>query len=768
MKIYHLLLFFFLSILLTSNALDAQSWYNVNLDLHFELEKSKNTSKILPVFVQGNLTKIEQEVRLAGGNYKYGLKDIASVELPANQIINFLQQDGIEKVEFYNVKGQILSDYLTANNNFDSVHQGLGNLPMPVKGKDVIVAIIDSGLETRHPDFQHSNGSTRLLSMWDQVANGCSPPSGYNYGCEFLPAQIDANTINHDADVQFGHGTRVAGMAAGNGSAVPGKYVGAAPEADIIHVNIEFQYFVNHFVDALYYIFNKATAEGKPVVVNSSVGYYSGQHDGRELSTSMIRNLLNAAPGRVLVQAAGNGGESYMHLNYPVNSDTSFTTFRYSTPEGGIGFEIIAFRSDFDNVEFALGVRDRNDHTFYGRTSFYTIADMGISSSNPIDSIVEQVYASDGTHKGRVVYYGQYAGDSYYMYCKVAPVVSSDHWEFQTTGSGEFHVWSHRTLITNSRMLEPGNVPTVADFPEMAYYQFPDFEYTIVGGWNCAEEVISVGNYNNASYLVMYDTDTLWNENSAGDRYERGALALSSSQGPTRLGLLKPDIAASGNHTFSATSLNRLASHLATGQDRLAPEGWHVLMGGTSGSAPVVTGAIACYLELFPNATHTEVRMELGNSAKVDTFVTNGYPPAPNYFWGHGKLDAFQFLSSSVVYGCTDPLALNYNMFATIDDNSCQFTSSNEELLKDKSYLTVTPNPFTTQATVYFHLNNQDNQGDLKLKLYDMTGRAIKTYSLDNKTGSIDFDRGTLDAGLYLWEISTNNKRIAYRKVVIL
>lgn len=768
MKIYNLTFFLCLTFIFNTIGLNAQSRYNINLDLHFELERSKNTSKILPVFVQGDLDKIELAVRVAGGEYKYGLKDIASVTLPANQIIDFLQKDGIEKVEFYNVKGHHLSDFLRVNNNIDSVHQGLGNLPFPVKGKDVIVGIIDSGLETEHPDFQNPDNSTRLISMWDQLEN-CQPPSGYNYGCEYLSSAITAGTTNHEPDVQFSHGTKVAGIAVGNGRAVPGRYTGAAPEADIIHVNIDFQYFVNHFVDGLYYIFNKAAALGKPCVINSSVGYYSGQHDGRELSTQMIRNIINARPGRSLVQAAGNGGDSYIHLSYPVTSDTSFTTFRHSTPEGGIGFEIVAFKSEFDNVEFSMGVRDRNNHTFYGRTNFYTIADLGLSSSNPIDSIVENVYYN-GVLKGRMAYYGQLAGDSYYMYCKVTGADNpQDHWEFQTTGSGRFHVWSHRWLITNSRMLEPGATPTVADFPEMAYYKYPDFEYTIVGGWNCAEEVITVGNYNNASHLVMYDTDTLWNESSAGVRLTRGSLHPSSSQGPTRLGVLKPDITASGDFTFAATSFARLAFHMApSGQDRLAPEGWHVLMGGTSGSAPVVTGAIGCYLELYPNATNAKIKMDLANSAKVDNFVATGYPAAPNYFWGHGKLDVYQFLSNSVAYGCTDQGALNFDNMATIDDSTCVYTSTNVELLAEKSYIRVTPNPFTTNATINFHLEDMDIQDDTKLKLFDVTGRVLKTYSIATKTGSIDFDRGSLDAGLYLWEISTNNKRIAYQKVVIL
>ncbi len=762
-----LYLFFLLvfSFTFSSNPVSAQGRYNVNLDLHLELNSSKNTTKPLSVFVKGDLSKIQEAVRLAGGTYKFGLKNIASVVLPANSIIDFLEKPGVEKVEYYNVKGYALdsNDLMRENNNLDSLHSGEGNLPMPITGEGVIVATIDSGLEWQHPDFQNPDGSTRIIAMWDQMLSCTTPPIGFGFGCEFSSTLIDNGNIFHNPDVQFGHGTRVAGIAAGNGSAVS-KYKGGAPNADIIHVNIDFNNFVPNFVDGIYYTFNLATSLGKPCVINSSVGYYSGPHDARELSTSMIENILNAAPGRVLVQAAGNGGDSYVHLNYPVTADTSFTYFRFSTPEGGIGWPVYAIQSEFDNVDFAIGHVDRNTFEYFSGTSFHNISEMGLSSTHTLDSINETVY-HNGVLKGEVVIYGQWAGDSYYLYCHITPTDTQDNWEFQTTGSGNFHVWSHRNLITNSRMLEPGNVPTPADIPRMAYYQFPDKDYSIVGGWNCSEEVITVGNYNNAAYLVMYDTDTLWN-NAGQVYYDRGSLVPSSSRGPTRLGVFKPDITASGNHTFSATSLDRLAAHMVNGQDRLAPEGWHVLMGGTSGSAPVVTGAVGCFLELFPEATHIEIRDALRASAKIDTFVTNGFPTPPSHFWGYGKLDAFSLVANHIVYGCTDPTQTNYNPDANVDDGTC-FLSSGEDLLLDKPYLLVAPNPFTEETVIDFHLTEQVNNKVAGLTLYDMAGRVVHRYELSTATGSIKFERGNLDAGFYIWELSMEGETILNRKVVI-
>ena len=48
-------------------------------------------------------------------------------------------------------------------------------------GKGVIVGIIDDGIDFRSLDFRNADGTTRLISLWDQRTSGgsnASPPSG--------------------------------------------------------------------------------------------------------------------------------------------------------------------------------------------------------------------------------------------------------------------------------------------------------------------------------------------------------------------------------------------------------------------------------------------------------------------------------------------------------------------------------------------------------------------------------------------------------------
>lgn len=198
-----------------------------------------------------------------------------------------------------------------------------------LSGEGVLVAVIDSGIDYTNDHFRSQNGNTRILYLWDQTvfpdeALGRRPPEGFALGTEFDRVQIDralqaVNPMERfelvpSIDVN-GHGTAVAGIAAGSG--VNG-YEGVAPESSLIVVKLGIA-GENSFprttelMRAVTYVVKKAQELGMPVAINLSFGNTYGAHDG----TSLVERFLdNAAEiGRaVICVGSGNEGASGGHI----------------------------------------------------------------------------------------------------------------------------------------------------------------------------------------------------------------------------------------------------------------------------------------------------------------------------------------------------------------------------------------------------------------------------------------------------------------------
>lgn len=99
--------------------------------------------------------------------------------------------------------------------------------PEGLTGEGVLFCCVDSGVSYVHPDFRNSDGTTRILYLWDQTIPG-NPPAGYGRGTEYPAEQInealraatpqERRSIVPSEDIS-GHGTSVLGIGAGNGAA---------------------------------------------------------------------------------------------------------------------------------------------------------------------------------------------------------------------------------------------------------------------------------------------------------------------------------------------------------------------------------------------------------------------------------------------------------------------------------------------------------------------------------------------------------------------
>ncbi len=204
-----------------------------------------------------------------------------------------------------------------------------------LRGKGVLVAVLDSGIDYTSADFRKEDGTTRIRSLWDQTLPG-RPPAGYSMGTEFTEEQIDEalrqrapeDTYRQVQSQDFsGHGTPVAAIAAGNGRGSTGaRYAGVAPEAELLIVKLgaakpdQFPR-TTELIQGLNYVLKKALEYQMPVAVNISFGNTYGAHNG----TSLLEYFIDAASNfweNVICVGSGNEGTAAGYAKISFGEET--------------------------------------------------------------------------------------------------------------------------------------------------------------------------------------------------------------------------------------------------------------------------------------------------------------------------------------------------------------------------------------------------------------------------------------------------------------
>ena len=192
----------------------------------------------------------------------------------------------------------------------------------------MLVGIIDSGIDYRHPDFCNEDGTTRITALWDQSDENGTPPDGYRFGTLFSGEQI--NTVLQEKtgsrregsvpgmDVS-GHGTHVAGIAAGNGRASEGKYRGVAYDSDLLVVKLAEVRSgrtgvsgTARLMEAVDFCIRFAMDKNKPMALNLSYGTREGAHNGRSLLETYLNTVASMAKC-IICTGTGNDGIGRTH-----------------------------------------------------------------------------------------------------------------------------------------------------------------------------------------------------------------------------------------------------------------------------------------------------------------------------------------------------------------------------------------------------------------------------------------------------------------------
>lgn len=517
-------------------------------------------------------------------------------------------------------------------------------------GRGVLIGIIDTGVDLRHDDFLKPDGSTRVVAVWDQSTAVGRPPRGFSYGAECAVAQINARDCPQ-VD-RNGHGTHVAGIAAGDGSATSRdqtayRYIGMAPEADLVVVKLA-DLTTARAIDGLSYLKSKATELGKPIVVNLSFGSTLGPHDG----TSDLEQAVNAFTvrddglGAVAVVAAGNEGQTVegnpLHAvgcfqmgPSPPACPSGIAALSGAIP-AAVGFVVpdgttSVFLEVWYPGSVTLGVRVTEPAACATAPASLNGSPI-VTASTPCGSIV---IAAGDTNSAN--------GDRSSIVTLTNPSqLTAGIWSLAITGDSlpatsatRFDVWPDA---------EPSDNKPV-------FNTLGDAQTTLIMPAAAAEAITA----------APYVSKTTWVSLIAGccslppSHGTLNTLASYASRGPLRPCTTcaapspKPDLAAPGVMITSSFS-SRIPDDPAL-DAQVDPDRLHYALEGSSMAAPHVAGAAAVLLQVNSTLTAPQVKAYLKNSVSSPL----GTGPFPIERWGQGRLNVQAAIAAMKAAGDDPP-----------------------------------------------------------------------------------------------------------------
>ena len=555
-------------------------------------------------------------IRALGGEVHSVAGSVMTARIPLEAASQLDRVAGLERVQLAQPI-QFQSDMAAAEIGVENLWGG----PPPAysyggsTGRGVVVGIVDTGIDPNHADFWTTAG-TRIQYIWDQSISSGTRPSGYTYGSEYTAAQINARTCpTQDTE---GHGTHVAGVAAGNGRATGNgqpayHFIGMAPEADLVVVKlraaVDGTVTDDKVLDGTRYVFERAAMMGKPAVVLLAVGKMTGPHDGQDPFDLAITALTG--PGRIVCVAAGNFGGDGRHAEWRPTPTARTGRMTFTIPT----YAPSSVALDIMKIEAWYGANANNTVSII-TPSGQTIGPVALGATTEVASAAGMVKITNGVYTSapgdRRVDIQISRGNLSY------PQVATGTWTLQFTQAGK-GIFGVDAWIT--------------------YYVLGAVKPKFVGGMTerclvsspaTANQVVSVGAYSTRRYWTAINGQT-YGLNDA----HVGEIAPSSSPGPRRDGVMVPDLAAPGFPVASSRSSSYYPSDMY-----LTTDGGHVILYGTSVAAASAAGTIALQMQHQPTMTPDQA-----GRLRFHALADENTGPAPNPLWGWGKLRVPQMMA---------------------------------------------------------------------------------------------------------------------------
>lgn len=466
--------------------------------------------------------------------------------------------------------------------------------PLSLSGRGVVICFIDTGIDYTKDVFLDSEGNSRILAVWDQTVQSGTPPEGLYFGSEYSREDINRALQSEDpysvvpTRDENGHGSTMAGVAAGSRLAGGMGYLGAAPDADIVVVKLkQAKQFLRDFYmipgSALAYeetdimlgiMYADRFAEQfqRPVVICLGLGTNYGDHAGSSPLPRYL-NYIASKRSRAVVVCGGNEGNAGHHFQGKLDSPSRAGSSGIVPAEIRVGENVEGFVLElWGNVPdvFTVSVRSPGGETI-------PPIRLGVQGSITYSFIYERTRI---TIAGTLV--EPASGEEVILLRVAAPTAGIWTFEVQAVGdvhNGTFHMW----------------LP-ITQFLEAPVYFLEASPYITLTEPAMAKEVISVSTYNAANNSFYTD----------------------SGRGFTRTGVINPDFAAPGVNVSTIRGRET----------------------GSSLAAALTAGAVAQFLQwaVVQGNNRTVANREIKNyfirGASRSFDVTY-----PNREWGYGRLN---------------------------------------------------------------------------------------------------------------------------------
>lgn len=639
---------------------------------------------------------------------------VATVQIPARAIERVAALRGVKTVALAQ-RVTVTNDSTRILSSIDAVHNGYVG-KHAYTGRGVIVGVIDTGVDFNHINLCDEQGHSRVLAAYLPADATGMPPVVGEYtlpGSHYCtPDEIAALTTDNP---EQSHGTHTTGTAAG--SYRDNGWHGVAPDAHIVVCAMPDSALTDvNIANSVRYIFDFASRAGLPCVINMSLGSEEGPHDG----TSMLCRLFDemSGPGRICVVSAANDGHRAHVLNHRFTSavDTIATCvapYSYRADGKTVGYvSAWSTKGGPHTIVFTAVSKSTGKEL-----CSWQIPQLEEDEKNVTFNFADDEGFSRYFDEGKIVAANgvESCNDHYHTIAELEVKPSSNDislaFKLTSTTGDRVYAWGGNGLVFTRNGLDN----MVSGSKSMS-----------INDMATGDSAISVGAYCSRKYMPLEDGSMLVNSRSKVNE-----IAYFSGYGPDVRGKSRPDVTAPGFSLVSSSSRYDTTSGLATSwrAPGVTVDGVNYSYAshyGTSMSTPVVTGAIALWLEINPKLGPGHIRDILKKSS-----VQDSYTAVEPSRWGYGKLN----VAAGVNYLQQESIVTGIAVAQLSIDNLCN-------------------GDFIVRGL----------EGAATVTVHDMQGRAVAQQRV-NSDGQVQLS-SVLSDGLYIVNVVARNSRLARVLVV--